>query len=104
MAAELREVQKSRKTHHGNRAQITRVFEKADGLSGAGHDSFEAEIPPTSVTSYSRGREAGERREGREISRRVKTPSKGPIVFSPFRHLAFGQPTKFRVDRLGDRD
>jgi len=42
--------------------KITRVFEKADGLSGAGHDSFEAEIPPTSVTSYGRGREAGERR------------------------------------------
>src|SRR5215469_6264058 len=54
--------------------------------------------------SYGRGREAAERCEGREISRSVKTPPKGPIVFSPFRHLAFGQPTKLRVDRLGDRD
>ncbi len=53
---------------------------------------------------YGCSREAGERCEGREISHRVKTTPQGSIVFRPFRDLAFGEPTKFGVDRLGDSD
>jgi len=56
----------------------------------------------SALFDYGRGRKAGERCEGREISGRVKTPPKSLIVFNSVRHLAFRQPTKFRVDRLGD--
>jgi hypothetical protein len=49
-----------------------------------------------------RGREACERRQGREISHRMKAPPKGPIMFGPLRRLPLGQPTELGVDRLGD--
>ena len=49
-----------------------------------------------------RGREACERCQGREFSRGMKAPPKGPIVFGALRHLSLGQPTKLGVDRLGD--